>query len=191
MKKSVSKKAVKICLICLLLFTAVVYFLYSVKYPVTSKIKCIRITTFTEDDKDNVSFVKNNLKSEQIFYNEDAVLSDNASEYVFVAYECKVKINCLSSVGLIYCIVNNVPENDAAFISAQRMDFPMQTAMYIPTDTASYILMNRKGLTDEELYEKIKSVKLDVIYKHKGEAGEVEVKGIDSLDFDDIVWRKK
>ena len=82
MKRLVNKRTVKICFICLLLFTAVVYFLYSVKYPVTSKIKCIRITTFTEDDKDNVSFVKNNLKSEQIFYNEDAVLSDNASEYV-------------------------------------------------------------------------------------------------------------
>ncbi len=64
----------------------------------------------------------------------------------------------------------------------------MQTAMYIPTDTSCYVLMNRHGLTDEELYEKIKAVKLNVIYKHKGKSGTAKVKGIDSIDSDDIEW---
>lgn len=188
MKKSVNKKTIKIGGICLLLVISAAYLLYSLKNPVTSKIKYVRITTYSEDDAE---YVKRNLKGQQNFYDEDAIFSGNASDYVYVAYECKVKVNCLSPVGLIYSIVNNVPENNAAFISAQRFECPRETIIFFPVKTASFVMMNRKGLTDEELYEKIKSVKLDVIYKHKGEAGEVEVKGIDSLYPDDIVWSKK
>ncbi len=191
MKRLVNKKAIKILAICSILVIAVVCFLYSLKYPVTSKIDYVSIDSFSANDAKDARYVNTYLKYGQIFYDSDTVLSDNISDYILVIYRCKVKCNCISSVNLIYCIVNKVLENDNSFISAHRLDFPMQTSMYIPTDTSCYVLMNRKGLTDEELYEKIKSVELDVIYKHKGEAGEVEVKGIDSLDFDDIVWRKK
>lgn len=191
MKKSVSKKTVKICLLCLLLLMAVVYFIYSLKYPVTAKIQEVSISTFSANNADDVRYVNTYLEYEQIFYDTDTVLSDNVNDYVHIIYTCRVKSNCFSPITLIYCLVNKVPENDNAYITAHKQDFPMQTAMYMPTNTGCHVLMNRRGLTDEELYEKIKSVKLDVIYKHKGEAGEVEVKGIDSLDFDDIVWRKK
>ncbi len=166
----------------------VVYFLYSLKYPVTSKIDYVSIDSFSANDDKDVRYVNTYLEYGQIFYDTDTVLSDNVNDYILVTYRCKVKCNCLSSVNLIYCIVNNVLENDNAFISAHRLDFPMQTAMYIPTDTSCYVLMNRHGLTDEELYEKIKAVKLDVIYKHKGKSGRTEVKGIDSIDSDDIEW---
>ncbi len=191
MKKSVSKKTVKICLLCLLLLMAVVYFIYSLKYPVTAKIQEVSISTFSANNADDVRYVNTYLEYEQIFYDTDTVLSDNVNDYILVTYDCEVKSNCLSSVDLIYCIVNKIPENDNAFISAHRLDFSRRAFIYMPIGTASFVLMNRHGLTEEELYEKIKSVELDVIYKHKGEAGEVEVKGIDSLDFDDIVWRKK
>lgn len=191
MKRLVNKKAIKILAICSILVIAVVYFLYSVKYPVTAKIQEVSIGTFSDSDKHDVEYVKSYLDCEQIFYDTDTVLSDNVNDYILVTYDCEVKSNCLSSVDLIYCIVNKIPENDNAFISAHRLDFSRRAFIYMPIGTASFVLMNRHGLTEEELYEKIKSVELDVIYKHKGEAGEVEVKGIDSLDFDDIVWRKK
>ena len=170
---------------------AVVYFIYSLKYPVTAKIQEVSISTFSANNADDVRYVNTYLEYEQIFYDTDTVLSDNVNDYVHIIYTCRVKSNCFSPITLIYCLVNKVPENDNAYITAHKQDFPMQTAMYMPTNTGCHVLMNRRGLTDEELYEKIKSVKLDVIYKHKGEAGEVEVKGIDSFDFDDIVWRKK
>lgn len=185
MKKAVN---IKVCVICLLLLSAVVYFLYSLKHPVTAKIYEISVSTFSDSDEHDVEYVKSYLDNEQIFYDSDAVLSNNTNDYVLVTYDCKVKSNCLSPVNLIYCMVNNVPENDNAFISAHRLDFPRQAFIYMPIGTASFVLMNRRGLTDEELYEKIKSVKLDVIYKHKGKSGTTEVKGIDSIDSDDIEW---
>ncbi len=188
MKRSVNKKAVKICLICLLLLMAVVYFLYSLKYPVTAKIQEVSISTFSANDAEDARYVNTYLEYGQIFYGTDTVLSDNVNDYILVTYDCKVKSNCLSMVNLIYCIVNKIPENDNAFISAHRLDFPRRAFIYMPIGTASFVLMNRHGLTDEELYEKIRAVKLDVIYKHKGKSGTAEVKGIDSIDSDDIEW---
>ena len=191
MKRLVNKKSIKILAICSILVISVICFLYSLKYPVTCKISGIVISTFSDNDKNDESYVKDSLKDGQLFYNTDEVLSDNISDYVHIIYFCKFKNNCFSLINSIYCIVNSVPENDSSFISAHRHGFPSQTALFMSTKVRCHVLMNRKGLTDEELYEKIKSVELDVIYKHKGEAGEVEVKGIDSLDFDDIVWSKK
>lgn len=183
------KKASAICAICLLMILAVGYSVYSSKNPATARISQIRVRAFSGADKSDIEYVEGYRDSGQIFYESGTVLNNNVNDYILVTYICKVKSNCPSMLDFIYSMVHRVPENDSAYISAHKQDHVSQAFSFRTATTYSYVIFDRKGLTDEEVNDKIKAVELDVIYKRKGEAGITKVKGIDSFESEKIQWR--
>lgn len=181
MKTDFTKKEKRICVIVSLIISSLLFWGYSLIFPIVPKIEKIQIVPYSADNKNHTDNVEDFLK----FYPEKNP-SENVDDYVKVYYRIKAKNNCLVAVTCLQSRITNFPENDDAFIYQSGADFS-KTFCYIPFETFSSVEINRKGMTDEELCEKLRSLELEVIYAHKGTYHFKKIKNVNSAK---IVWDK-
>ena len=179
-----------------------IFFVYAKKNPVTAKIDRVDVRDFVNPKTiDNEKLKAYKLQFEnldrndkegynrliQTFNDADDLVSDDPADYVRVYYYIDLKNNCYSQVAGINTLVSRIPENDPYFAFTDLLD-PLCAGSFTDIIVQCNIIMCRKGLSDDEFKEKIRSVSLDVLFSQKNEAGKVQVEGIEKLDADKITF---
>lgn len=165
--------------------TIIAYFIFT---PVSAMVHHVSIRTYTEKRLDSLQeYVKHNTQLFNVY--NDEITVENVDDFVQVHYSLKIKNHGLSNMRQIRGYVINVPENDSSFISADNGEWARQTWFWGTSLCVVNITIYRNGLTDEELLDKLKHVKLGIIYEKKGVYDSCTVKNTDSIK--DIRWEEK
>ncbi len=118
----------------------------------------------------------------------DHIPSENASDYIQVLYACDFKINNLLGASEIRSIVESVPENDTSYILTIPPDYLATSNPFKNQTIFCNVLICIKGLSEEDIEEKIRAIDISIIYKENNEPKKIKVEGIESLESEDIKY---
>ena len=121
----------------------------------------------------------------------DHIPSENASDYIWVIYSCNFKINSLLGANEIRSIVEFVPENDTSYVLSIPPDFLRENAGFKGITIYCDVFICIKGLSEEDIEEKIRAIDISIIYKENNEPKKIKVEGIESLESKDIEYELK
>ena len=179
--------AVILISVCFLIITSI--FIYSQTNPVEAKIN--RISVKFNNEKYINSYLeqaKKNGSEFQVFCDMNDLLSENASDYIQVLYACDFKINNLLGASEIRSIVESVPENDTSYILTIPPDYLATSNPFKNQTIFCNVLICIKGLSEEDIEEKIRAIDISIIYKENNEPKKIKVEGIESLESEDIKY---
>ena len=182
--------AVILISVCFLIITSI--FIYSQTNPVEAKIN--RISVKFNNEKYINSYLeqaKKNGSEFQVFCDMNDLLSENASDYIQVLYACDFKINNLLGASEICSIVESVPENDTSYILTIPPDYLATSNPFKNQTIFCNVLICIKGLSEEDIEEKIRAIDISIIYKENNEPKKIKVEGIESLESKDIEYELK
>ena len=182
--------AVILISVCFLIITSI--FIYSQTNPVEAKIN--RISVKFNNEKYINSYLeqaKKNGSEFQVFCDMNDLLSENASDYIQVLYACDFKINNLLGASEIRSIVESVPENDTSYILTIPPDYLATSNPFKNQTIFCNVLICIKGLSEEDIEEKIRAIDISIIYKENNEPKKIKVEGIESLESKDIEYELK
>ncbi len=179
--------AVILISVCFLIITSV--FIYSKIKPAEAKIDHVFVSSMDERFLNNyLKQAKNSIDNLQVFCDMDHIPSENASDYIQVLYACDFKINNLLGASEIRSIVESVPENDTSYILTIPPDYLATSNPFKNQTIFCNVLICIKGLSEEDIEEKIRAIDISIIYKENNEPKKIKVEGIESLESEDIKY---
>ncbi len=182
--------AVILISVCFLIITSV--FIYSKIKPAEAKIDHVFVSSMDERFLNNyLKQAKNNIDNLQVFCDMDHIPSENASDYIWVIYSCNFKINSLLGANEIRSIVEFVPKNDTSYVLSIPPDFLRENAGFKGITIYCDVFICIKGLSEEDIEEKIRAIDISIIYKENNEPKKIKVEGIESLESEDIEYELK
>ena len=196
MKKIRLKHIISILITFCLLFITFV-FVYSKINPAEAEIDRVSVNFYPCGNYNNVKYINGYFERAktndrfQVFCDLDHLPSENTDDYVQVTYLCKFKYNALSYTSEIQAMVEAVPKNDTAYVLSIPPDFLREKAGYKGITIFCTVFICIKGLSEEDIEEKIRAIDISIIYKENNEPKKIKVEGIESLESKDIEYELK
>lgn len=188
MKKILKKLFISLVLM-LSLFSGAFY-LYSLKYPVTAKIQEVNIYSYSDNEKFGehvINCIQCTVDQYQ-YFNTDEIISLDPNDYIQVIYYCRIKNNSFSDLNSIYGIVSDLPKDEKCYMYSPKLDPKFMFGLSRNTVQCNVIICT-KGLSKNDIIQKIKSVSVDLIFLQDNESERIAVKGIDTLKASDIQYK--
>lgn len=188
------KKITRYFLIALIV-VGIIYYgfrLYQSKnHPFTAKLNCCSTTTHSgpipweEYFKDTIKTVQSQGIGYQIIGDIQNLPSDNADDYISVAFLCDIHNNTFDNDATVMeTMVDSVPDN-SLFLFANSLD-PVLIESKGNQQHSCVIYIYKKSYTEEEIAEMLRNVSISVICNANGKQYRVNVEGMEIIKNSDV-----
>lgn len=188
------KKITRYFLIALIIVGIIYYgfrFYQSKKHPFTAKLSRCSTTTHSgpipweEYFKDKIKIVQSPGIGYQIIGDIQNLPSDNAADYISVAFLCDIHNNTFDNDATVMeTMVDSVPDN-SLFLFANSLD-PVLIESKGNQQHSCVVYIYKKSYTEEEIAEMLRNVSISVICNANGKQYRVNVEGMESIKNSDV-----